>query len=275
MPTLSEKTVFITGASRGIGRAIALRCARDGANVVIAAKSDQPHPKLPGTIHTVADEVISAGGKAMPIKLDVRDDENVQAAMTQAADMFGGIDILINNASAIFLAPVQQTDMKRFDLIHSINTRGTLLCSKTAIPYLKKSENPHILTLSPPINLGRNWLGGYIPYTVTKYGMTLLALGLAEELRGDGIASNTLWPQTTIATAAIEFALDKSLLARSRTPAIMADAAHAILTTKSQELSGESLVDEPFLRDRGMTDFEHYKNDPACKDLMIDLYIDT
>ncbi len=275
MPTLSEKTVFITGASRGIGRAIALRCARDGANVVIAAKSDQPHPKLPGTIHTVADEVVSAGGKAMPIKLDVRDDENVQAAMTQAADIFGGIDILINNASAIFLAPVQQTDMKRFDLIHSINTRGTLLCSKTAIPYLKKSENPHILTLSPPINLGRNWLGGYIPYTVTKYGMTLLALGLAEELRGDGIASNTLWPQTTIATAAIEFALDKSLLARSRTPAIMADAAHAILTTKSRELSGESLVDEPFLRDRGMTDFEHYKNDPACKDLMIDLYIDT
>ena len=275
MPTLSEKTVFITGASRGIGRAIALRCARDGANVVIAAKSDQPHPKLPGTIHTVADEVVSAGGKAMPIKLDVRDDENVQAAMTQAADMFGGIDILINNASAIFLAPVQQTDMKRFDLIHSINTRGTLLCSKTAIPYLKRSENPHILTLSPPINLGRNWLGGYIPYTVTKYGMTLLALGLAEELRGDGIASNTLWPQTTIATAAIEFALDKSLLARSRTPAIMADAAHAILTTTGRELSGESLVDEPFLRDRGMTDFEHYKNDPACKDLMIDLYIDT
>ncbi|MFT7593074.1 MAG: citronellol/citronellal dehydrogenase, partial [Paracoccaceae bacterium] len=186
-----------------------------------------------------------------------------------------GISLLVNNASAIFLGQVQQTDMKRFDLIHSINTRGTLLCSKTAIPYLKNAKNPHILTLSPPINLGRNWLGGYIPYTVTKFGMTLLALGLAEELRSDGIASNTLWPQTTIATAAIEFALDKSLLARSRTPAIMADAAYAILTTNSRELSGESLVDEPFLRLRGMTDFDPYRNDPACEDLMIDLYIDT
>ena len=275
MSHLTDKTVFITGASRGIGRAIAMRCARYGANVVVAAKTDQPHPKLPGTIHTVADEITSAGGKALPIKLDVRDDENVHAAMAQAADTFGGIDILVNNASAIFLGQVQQTDMKRFDLIHSINTRGTLLCSKTAIPYLKQAENPHILTLSPPINLGRNWLGGYIPYTVTKFGMTLLALGLAEELRTDGIASNTLWPQTTIATAAIEFGIDKSLLARSRTPAIMADAAHAILTTNSRELSGESLVDEPFLRDRGMTDFDHYKNDPACTDLMIDLYIDT
>lgn len=275
MSTLSQKTVFITGASRGIGREIALRCARDGANIVIAAKSDQPHPKLPGTIHTVAAEVVAAGGKALPIRLDVRDDDAVQAAMAQAAEVFGGIDILVNNASAIFLAPVQQTDMARYDLIQSINTRGTLLCSKMAIPYLKKAENPHILTLSPPINLGRNWLGGYMPYTVTKYGMTLLALGLAEELRGDGIASNTLWPRTTIATAAIEFALDKALMARSRTPAIMADAAHAILTTDSRTLSGECLVDEPFLRQRGVTDFDQYKHDPACDDLMIDLYIDS
>ncbi|WP_323037866.1 NAD(P)-dependent oxidoreductase [Pararhodobacter sp.] len=275
MPTLANKTVFITGSSRGIGREIALRCARDGANVVIAAKSDQPHPKLPGTIHTVAAEVVAAGGQALPIKLDVRDDDAVQAAMAQAADAFGGIDILVNNASAIFLAPVQKTDMARYDLIQSINTRGTLLCSKMAIPYLKKAQNPHILTLSPPINLGRQWLGGYIPYTVTKFGMTLLALGLAEELRGDGIASNTLWPQTTIATAAIEFALDKALMAKSRTPAIMADAAYAILTTNSRALSGESLVDEPFLRQRGVSDFDHYKNDPACDDLMIDLYIDT
>lgn len=275
MSTLSQKTVFITGASRGIGREIALRCARDGANIVIAAKSDQPHPKLPGTIHTVAAEVVAAGGKALPIRLDVRDDDAVQAAMAQAAEVFGGIDILVNNASAIFLAPVQQTDMARYDLIQSINTRGTLLCSKMAIPYLKKAENPHILTLSPPINLGRNWLGGYMPYTVTKYGMTLLALGLAEELRGDGIASNTLWPRTTIATAAIEFALDKALMARSRTLAIMADAAHAILTTDSRILSGECLVDEPFLRQRGVTDFDQYKHDPACDDLMIDLYIDS
>lgn len=274
MPTLKDKTLFITGASRGIGREIALRCARDGANVVIAAKSDEPHPKLPGTIHSVAEEVIAAGGQALAIKLDVRDDENVAAAMAQAAERFGGIDILVNNASAISLGTVQQTDMKRFDLIQSINTRGTLLCSKTAIPYLKQSDNPHILTLSPPINLGKNWLGGYIPYTVTKYGMTLLALGLAEELRGAGVASNTLWPQTTIATAAIEFALDKALMQRSRTPAIMADAAYEILTSDSRELSGECLIDEAVLRARGVSDFEHYKNDPACDDLMIDLYID-
>ncbi|WP_417601758.1 SDR family oxidoreductase [Pararhodobacter oceanensis] len=274
MPTLKDKTLFITGASRGIGREIALRAARDGANLVIAAKSDAPHPKLPGTIHSVAEEVEPAGGKALAIKLDVRDDENVAEAMAQAAERFGGIDILVNNASAIFLGTAQQTDIKRFDLIQSINTRGTLLCSKTAIPYLKQAENPHILTLSPPINLGKNWLGGYIPYTVTKYGMTLLALGLAEELRDSGIASNTLWPQTTIATAAIEFALDKALLQRSRTPAIMADAAHGILTSDAKALSGECLIDESFLRARGVTDFEHYKNDPACEDLMIDLYID-
>lgn len=272
--TLANKTIFITGASRGIGRAIALRCAKDGANIVIAAKSDQPHPKLSGTIHTVAKEVEEAGGKALAIKLDVRDEENVLAALQQAADQFGGIDALINNASAIALARAQDTDMKRFDLIQSINTRGTLLCAKAAIPYLKTSSNPHIITLSPPINLAKHWLKPFIPYTVSKYSMTLIALGLAEELREDGIASNTLWPQTTIATAAVEFAIDSNLLKASRTPQIMADAAYEILCSNSNDLSGEALVDEAFLRSRGRTHFDQYKNDPDCQNLQIDLFLD-
>lgn len=272
--TLANKTIFITGASRGIGRAIALRCAKDGANIVIAAKSDQPHPKLSGTIHTVAKEVEEAGGKALAIKLDVRDEENVLAALQQAADQFGGIDALINNASAIALARAQDTDMKRFDLIQSINTRGALLCAKAAIPYLKTSSNPHIITLSPPINLAKHWLKPFIPYTVSKYSMTLIALGLAEELREDGIASNTLWPQTTIATAAVEFAIDSNLLKASRTPQIMADAAYEILCSNSNDLSGEALVDEAFLRSRGRTHFDQYKNDPDCQNLQIDLFLD-
>jgi len=274
MSSLKNKTIFITGASRGIGREIALRCAKDGANIVIAAKSDTPHPKLPGTIHSVAAEVEAAGGKALAIKLDVRDEAAIEAALKLTADTFGGIDALINNASAIQLTPLQDTDIKRYDLIHSINTRGVLVCSKLAAPYLKESSNPHIITLSPPINLGKQWLGGYIPYTITKYSMTLLALGIAEEFRKDGIASNTLWPKTTIATAAVEFAIDKSLLDSSRTPAIMADAAYEILTTESSELSGETLIDETLLRERGVTEFDVYKNDPNCTELFMDLYID-
>ena len=255
MSSLKNKTIFITGASRGIGREIALRCARDGANVVIAAKSDKPHPKLPGTIHSVAAEVEAAGGKALAIRLDVRDEAGIEAAMALTVETFGGIDALINNASAIQLTPMKDTSLKRFDLIHSINTRGVLACSKAAAPFLKNASNPHIITLSPPINLGKQWLGGYIPYTVTKYSMTLLALGFAEELRGDGIASNTLWPKTTIATAAVEFAIDKSLMNSSRTPAIMADAAYEILITENCEMSGETLIDETILRDRGVTEF--------------------
>ena len=274
MSSLKNKTIFITGASRGIGREIALRCAKDGANIVIAAKSDTPHPKLPGTIHSVAAEVEAAGGKALAIKLDVRDEAAIEAALKLTADTFGGIDALINNASAIQLTPLQDTDIKRYDLIHSINTRGVLVCSKLAAPYLKESSNPHIITLSPPINLGKQWLGGYIPYTITKYSMTLLALGIAEEFRKDGIASNTLWPKTTIATAAVEFAIDKSLLDSSRTPAIMADAAYEILTTESSELSGETLIDETLLRERGVTEFDVYKNDPNCTELFMDLYVD-
>lgn len=274
MKNLAHKTIFITGASRGIGREIALRYAKEGANIIIAAKSDSPHPKLPGTIHSVAKEVEAAGGQSLAIKLDVRDEENVKAAMKLANDTFGGIDVLINNASAIQLTNVDHTDIKRFDLIHSINTRGVLVCSKAAIPYLKRSDNPHIITLSPPINLGKHWLGKYIPYTVTKYSMTLLALGLAEELLADGISSNSLWPQTTIATAAVEFAVDKNLLKASRTPAIMADAAYEIITSDRGSLTGETLVDESFLRERGYTEFDQYKHDPNCKELYVDLYID-
>ena len=272
--SLKNKTIFITGSSRGIGRSMALRCARAGANVVIAAKSDTPHPKLPGTIHSVAAEVEAAGGKALAIKLDVRDEQQVNAAMQKAVNTFGGIDVLINNASAIQLTPAQATDMKRFDLIHSINTRGVLVCSKAAIPFLKESDNGHIITLSPPINLNKHWLGGFIPYTVTKYSMTLLTLGLAEELRNDGIAANCLWPQTTIATAAVEFAVDANMLKQSRTPEIMSDAAYEILISDSKEVTGETFIDETLLRERGVTDFSPYLNDPDCTDLFQDLFVD-
>lgn len=274
MASLKGKTLFITGASRGIGREIALRAAKDGANIVIAAKSDEPHPKLPGTIHSVAEEVRAAGGQALAIKVDVRDEVLVNEAMDKAVAEFGGIDALINNASAINLTNLQSTDLKRFDLMHSINTRGVLACCKAAIPHLKKSANGHIITLSPPINLKKHWLGGHIPYTVTKYSMSLLTLGLAEELRADGIAANCLWPKTTIATAAVEFAIDMSLMERSRTPEIMADAAYEILTSNSSELSGETIIDEDILRERGYTDFDKYLNDPKCTDLFMDLFVD-
>lgn len=274
MGKLVNRTIFITGASRGIGREIALRCAKDGASIVIAAKSGDPHPKLLGTIHSVAKEVEAAGGKALAIKVDVRDEAQVQAAMKLAADTFGGIDVLINNASAIHLKNLKNTDLKRYDLIHSINTRGMLLCSKIAIPYLKQSDDAHIITLSPPINLGKHWLGAHIPYTITKYSMTLLTLGLAEELRNDSIAVNALWPKTTIATAAVEFAINDELLNASRTPEIMADAVYEILTGEKGSLTGETLIDENLLRERGYTNFDRYKNDPSCEELHLDLYID-
>lgn len=274
MSTLQGKTIFITGASRGIGREIALKAAADGANIIIAAKSDEPHPKLPGTIHSVAQEVRDAGGQALAIKVDVRDEDLVNAAVAKAAEQFGGIDALINNASAINLTNVQQTDLKRFDLMQSINTRGVLACSKAVIPFLKKSSNPHIITLSPPINLNKHWLGGHIPYTVSKYSMTLMTLGLAEELREDGIAANCLWPKTTIATAAVEFAINAELLNQSRTPAIMADAAYQILISDAKQLSGETLIDEDILRQAGVEDFSKYLHDPKCTDLCPDLFVD-
>lgn len=273
--SLHNRTIFITGASRGIGRAIALSCAHQGANVVIAAKSSEPHPKLPGTIHTVAAEVEQAGGQALAIALDVRDEQNVDAAMQQAVKQFGGIDVLVNNASAIALTNLQSTDVKKFDLIHSINTRGTLVCSKAAIPHLKQSDQAHIITLSPPMNMQAHWLKPFIPYTLSKYGMTLLTLGMAEELREDGIAACTLWPQTAIATAAVQFALDPSIMKKSRTPAIMADAALAIIQTKDMSLSGETLIDESLLRSRGIIDFDHYKYDSQAQELVRDLYLDS
>ncbi|MFV0300110.1 MAG: SDR family oxidoreductase [Paracoccus sp. (in: a-proteobacteria)] len=275
MRNLRNRTIFITGASRGIGREIALKCAADGANVVIAAKSDTPHPKLPGTIHSVASEVEAAGGRALALKVDVRDEAAVQAAIATAAETFGGIDALINNASAISLTTAQETDLKRYDLIHSINVRGTLLCSKAAIPHLKRSGNGHIITLSPPLNMGRHWLGAHIPYTVTKYSMSLLALGLAEELRADGVASNALWPQTTIATAAVEFAIDAELMRASRKPAIMADAAYQILTSDARAVTGNAFIDETLLRERGVTDFDRYRHDPTCDRLEIDIFVDA
>ncbi len=275
MNDLKGKTIFITGASRGIGRAIALACAEQGANVVVTAKSDAPHPKLPGTIHSVAQEVNEAGGVALPIKLDVRDDTVVNNAMAMAAEKFGGIDVLVNNASAIALNNLQDTEVKKFDLIHSINTRGTLVCSKAAIPFLKQGENPHIITLSPPINMAKHWLKPFIPYTLSKYGMTLLALGLAEELMKDNISSSTLWPQTTIATAAIEFAVDKNMMKKSRVPRIMAEAALMIIKTKDLELSGQTLIDEALLKDAGVTNFDQYKFDHSVDEMMTDLFLDA
>ncbi len=273
-PTLKGRTLLITGSSRGIGREIALRAAADGANVVIAAKSDTPHPKLPGTIHTVAAEVEEAGGKALAVKLDVRDDQAIEAAVAAAADAFGGIDVVVNNAGAINLKPASAVEMKRFDLMYQINTRAVLAVTKAALPWLRKSDHAHVLSLSPPLNFAAQWLKPYIPYTVTKYGMTILSLGLAEEFRKDGIAVNTLWPRTTIATAAVEFEVSAALLERSRTPAIMADAAHAILTSPSRDLTGQTLIDEDFLRTRGVSDFASYACTPGCTDLMPDLYVD-
>lgn len=274
MTSLKGKTIFITGASRGIGREIALRCARDGANIVVAAKSDQPHPKLPGTIHTVAREVRDAGGQSLAVKLDVRDDDVVAACMKQAADHFGGIDMLINNAGAIRLTNVENTPMKRYDLIHSINNRAVLLCAQTALPYLKKSDHAHILNLSPPLNLKPEWMKPYTPYTSTKYGMTLLTLGMAEEFRTYGIAVNSLWPRTIIATAAVQFEVGEEYIKRSRKPSIMADAAYQMLCTSGLELTGETKLDEEILRSAGQTDFSQYEHVPGCPDLMMDLYVD-
>lgn len=262
--SLNGKTLFITGASRGIGKAIALRAAREGANVAVAAKTAEPHPKLEGTIFSAAEEIEAAGGKALPIVLDVRDDEAVQAAIDKTADHFGGLDILVNNASAIQLTPLQQTDMKKFDLMHQINTRGTMACSKHAIAHLKKSENPHILMLSPPLDMQEKWFAPFTPYSIAKYGMSLVVLGLAGELRSKRIAVNALWPRTTIATAAIKNIIggDK-MMQTSRTPDILADAAYEIFTTPSKELTGQFLIDDTFLQSRGVTDFDQYRVDPT------------
>ena len=273
--SLQGKTLFITGASRGIGREIALRAARDGANIVIAAKSAEPHAKLPGTIHSVAAEVEEVGGKALALQVDVRDENAVKNAMAQAAEHFGGIDVLINNAGAIKLVGVEKLEPKRFDLMYQINTRAVMVCSQAALAYLKKSAGGHILNLSPPLNLDAKWFAQHGPYTVTKYGMSMLTLGMSEEFKKYGISVNSLWPKTMIATAAIEFELgSRDAFKRARTPAIMADAAHAILSSERRSLTGRLLIDEDILRERGVSDFEQYRFDPAGGSLVPDLFVD-
>ncbi len=259
-PTLRGKTLFITGASRGIGKAIALRAARDGANIAIVAKTTEPHPKLPGTIHTAAEEIERAGGRALPCAVDIRDEGRVAAAVAETVARFGGIDVLVNNASAIFLAGTLETPMKRFDLMHAVNVRATFACSQACIPHLKRSSNPHILNNSPPLNLEARWFAPHVAYTMAKYGMSLCVLGMAEELRPDGIAVNALWPRTVIATAAVQNLLGGDEAIRgSRTPDIMADAAYAILTKPSREFTGNFCIDEAILRREGMTDFSQYQ----------------
>ena len=273
--SLQGKTLFITGGSRGIGREIAMRAARDGANIVIAAKSAERHAKLPGTIHSVAAEVEEAGGKALALQLDVRDENAVKSAMAQAADHFGGIDVLINNAGAIKLVGVEKLEPKRFDLMFQINTRAVMVCSQAALPYLKQSSSGHILNLSPPLNMDSKWFAQHGPYTVTKYGMSMLTLGMSEEFKRYGISVNALWPKTMIATAAIEFELgSRDAFKRARTPAIMADAAHAILSSSGRSITGRLLIDEEILRERGVTEFEHYRFDPAGGALIADLFVD-
>src|SRR5689334_3721445 len=257
--SLKGKTLFITGASRGIGLAIGLRAARDGANVAIAAKTADPHPKLPGTVYTAAQEIEHAGGKALPLVVDVRDEMMVKEALDKTAARFGGIDIVVNNASAIQLTDTSHTDMKRFDLMHQINTRGTFVVSKWAIPYLEKAANPHILMLSPPLDMQEKWFARHTAYTMAKFGMSLVVLGLAGELRPKGIAVNALWPRTTIATAAIKNLLGGDAVMRmSRTPDILADAAYLIFAKPAKTFSGNFLIDDTFLAGEGVTDFARY-----------------
>lgn len=260
---LKGQTIFITGASRGIGKAIALKAARDGANIAIAAKTTEPHPKLPGTIFTAAEEMEAAGGKAIALACDIRSDEQVQEAVAKTVKAFGGIDILINNASAIFLAGTLETPMKRFDLMHQINARGTYLCSQTCIPHLAKGKNPHILNLSPPLSMKPKWFANHVAYTMAKYGMSMCVLGMAEELKSQGIAVNALWPQTAIWTAAVENVLGAGLRDSCRNPEILADAAYLILTSNSRECTGNFFIDETLLRERGVTDFDQYAMKPG------------
>ncbi len=266
MSDLEGRTLFISGGSRGIGLAIALRAARDGANIIIAAKTTEPHPKLPGTIYTAAEDVEAAGGKAISVVCDIRSEEQVIEAVAKGAEHFGGIDICVNNASAIQLTPTLQTDMKRFDLMHQINTRGTFLVSKTCIPFLLKSDNPHILNLSAPLNMEEKWFAPHVAYTMAKFGMSMCVLGMAGEFREQGIAVNALWPRTTIATAAVQNLLGGQELARrSRKPEIMGDAAHVILTKPSREFTGNFCIDDEVLASAGVTDLSAYAVDPSVE----------
>jgi citronellol/citronellal dehydrogenase len=270
--TLSGKTLFVTGASRGIGLAIGLRCAREGANVAIAAKTAEPNPKLPGTIYSAAEEIEKAGGKALPLAVDVRDEGQVREALERTAATFGGLDIVVNNASALSLTDSQATDMKRFDLMHQINARGTFMVSKFAVPYLEKEANPHILVLSPPLDLKEKWFAPNTAYAMAKYGMSLVVLGLAGELRGKGIAVNALWPRTTIATSAIKKFRGDAVMRASRTPDILADAAHAIFLKDAKTFTGNFLIDDTFLFANGVRDFDRYRVDPGV-DLEPDFFV--
>ena len=271
--SLAGKTLLITGASRGIGLAIGLRAARDGANVAILAKTAEPNPKLPGTIHSAAAEIEAAGGRALPIQCDIRHEEQVQAAVDATVARFGGIDILVNNASAISLTPTLATDMKRYDLMHAINTRGTFVCSKAAIPHLATAANPHILNLAPPLDMDAKWFAGHVAYTMAKFGMSMCTLGMAAELAPQGIAVNSLWPLTAIDTAAVRNVLGGDAMAKmSRTPEIVADAAHAILSRSSRECTGQFFIDEEVLRAEGVSDFSAYQ-DPSATVLVGDFFV--
>jgi citronellol/citronellal dehydrogenase len=271
---LQNKTVFITGGSRGIGKAIALRLAKEGANIVVAAKTADPHPKLEGTIYTAAQEIEALGVKALALQVDIRFEDQIEQAVAKTVETFGGIDILVNNASAISLTPTELTEPKRFDLMHGINVRGTFLMSKACIPHLKKASNPHILTLSPPLDMQPKWFGAHLAYTMSKYGMSMVMLGLSEELKQYSIAANSLWPKTTIATAAVQNLLGGDyLMQRSRKPEIVADAAAAIVTRPSIECTGNFFIDEEVLRQDGVKDFTAYAVDPAMP-LQPDLFVD-
>jgi citronellol/citronellal dehydrogenase len=270
---LAGKTLFITGASRGIGFAIALRAARDGANIAIAAKTAEPHPKLSGTIYTAAEEIERAGGKALPLVVDVRDETLVRDALAKTATHFGGVDIVVNNASAIAISNVAHTDMKRFDLMHQINARGTFMVSKWALPHLEKAVNPHILMISPPLDMKEKWFAPHTAYSMAKFSMSLVVLGLAGELRPKGIAVNALWPRTVIATAAVQNLLGgDAIMRQARKPDIVADAAYAVFSTSARELTGRFLIDDTFLAEHGVTDFDRYRADPT-QPLMADFFV--
>jgi citronellol/citronellal dehydrogenase len=274
MSNLTGKTIFITGASRGIGRAIALRCAKEGAHIILAAKTKDPHPKLPGTIHSVAEEVEGMGGHALPIQLDVRNEMGVSEAMQKAADYFGGIDILVNNASAIALTPTAETTAAQLDLMMAVNVRATFLCAQAVLPYLIKASNPHILNLSPPLSMDPKWFRNHLAYTISKYGISMCTLGMAEEFKGYGIAVNSLWPKTTIATSAIEVHFPREILNASRKPEIVADAAYVIFNKDSRMHTGNFYIDEQVLRAEGITHFDEYALYPKAP-LFSDLFVEN